>query len=819
MQKLTLMSIILFGLLFVTGCEKNANPMSSNTNEVSNTELNILAKKGGNGGGGAATTTSTSGETAYACNVDGTFAGYNETNDPDYGVYSYTLWAGKHNDAGTVTITNDDDYIYVTYNTNETADLKEVHVYVWEDLADIPTKRPAPGHADYVVEDIFSDAVTVTIPLSDIEDACGDTYYISTHAALVGNATDNDEAGSGDNAGETGYAGDSSSPDCFDATKGAWWGFVNFTVSCYYDLSGTAYEDSNNSGDMESGEDTFGGLTVTVTDENNTVVATATTAADGSYLVEHLAGGGDYTVTITDPSGDYLANENAGGFAVTDLSDDQTDVDFGFVPLYDVSGTVYVDGNNSGDLENGEAQLGGLTVTATDENGTVYTTTTNSDGSYTLENLPAAGDYTIVVTDPAGDYLANENAGGTTLNDLSGDTTDVDFGYVPLFDLYASFDVYGDLDCYSNTIITINGSEVSSLENQLPLTEYTVVATAYDNDGAVLVSEEVTITLVEDTSISLELGGWTCPVPPVEDCNECLDGELVSNGSFEDGMTGWVHSGVSGYGGNSIDLGNWAGAASDGSWVIDLVGTGTPAQGMQPGSVQQILCTEAGEDYVLTFDVKTNGSASLLVTIDGNSQTFSSNGSYTSYTVAFTASSSTTTIRLAADASWHYWYNNVFLDNVSIACGTGVVDPSTGVVDPPTGDDDFPTWGQDISHIILVFTADSNPNGGSSDNDGYYTIKIDEYNNSASNDIDDEINVFLTALVNKGLLIDGKYELLGSSIKGGLQITSFYSYGSYNSNGSSSDTPPSGIGITYNGTKDNEGNQPSIDVTINLNSL
>jgi hypothetical protein len=91
------------------------------------------------------------------------------------------------------------------------------------------------------------------------------------------------------------------------------------------------------------------------------------------------------------------------------------------------------------------------------------------------------------------------------------------------------------------------------------------------------------------------------------------------------------------------------------------------------GFIEQTVCTEPGEDYVLTFDLKTNGSASLVAVIDGNSQNFSSNGSYSSYTVAFTASSSATTIRLTTDGLYRYDQNNVFLDNVSIACGD--VDP------------------------------------------------------------------------------------------------------------------------------------------------
>ena len=81
-----------------------------------------------------------SGETAYTCHEDGDFVGY-EGECPSVGVYEYTLWAGKHNDAGTVRIWTDDSYLYVEYDTNDTADLREAHVYVWLNEEDIPDRR------------------------------------------------------------------------------------------------------------------------------------------------------------------------------------------------------------------------------------------------------------------------------------------------------------------------------------------------------------------------------------------------------------------------------------------------------------------------------------------------------------------------------------------------------------------------------------------------------------------------------------------------------------------------------------------------------
>ncbi len=475
-----------FGFLVIAcvmvACGDGKNPMGSAGDPM---PAMPAAKKGG----AAVATTSGGGgnETAYSSDAgSGTFAGYNETDCPDYGIAEYALWAGKTNNAGSVTITSDDENLYVTYNTNGTADLKEVHVYVWDDLNDIPDKRPAPGQAPYKAEDIYADSYTVVIPGTN---ACGETLYVSTHAALVADATDGDDDDDGTGAssdGETAYAGGSNTPDGFENGKGAWWGYVTYTVDCYYDISGTVYLDADDSGDMESGETGFEGIEVALKDADGNTVATTTTDENGDYLFEHLPEGGDYSVEV--------------------------------------------------------------------------------------------------VEGPAG-HIARENAGGADLDPLSDCEKDVDFGYFP--------------------------------------------------DG------------------------------PVDPCD---------------------------------------------------------------------------------------------------------------------------------------------LDPQAPGCGGG-------------GGEDFPSWAQAISHIILVFTVDSCPDCTGTDNDGYYTIKVDEWNDSGDRDLDNEIDAILAALEGEGLLVAGAYDLLGSSIKGGLQITSFYSYGSYNTNGEAADTPPTGIGITYDGTKANEGNQSSIDVVIDRSVL
>jgi hypothetical protein len=259
--------------------------------------------------------------------VSGDFAGYNETDNPDYGVYTYTLWAGKHNDAGTVTITNDDENILITVNTNSSADLGEIHVYLWNELSSIPSKRPAPGHADFVVENINADSYTLIIP-ADID--CGNTYYISVHAALIQNNTSNDEPGIGNNDGETAYAGNDESPADFNNQKGAWWGLVNYHVDCFFNISGNVYNDLNNNYMLNPGENGINTLEVILLDSDGNVVDISSSDADGNYLFEYVPGGIGYHVVVSEGPAGSVATENADGYSIALLDSDVTDVNFGF---------------------------------------------------------------------------------------------------------------------------------------------------------------------------------------------------------------------------------------------------------------------------------------------------------------------------------------------------------------------------------------------------------------------------------------------------------------------------------------------------------
>ena len=89
-----------------------------------------------------------------------------------------------------------------------------------------------------------------------------------------------------------------------------------------------------------------------------------------------------------------------------------------------LAGNVYVDGNNNGVKDSGEAGIGGvtLTLTGTDSQGAAVarTTTTQSSGAYVFSDLNA-GAYQVAETQPAG-YVDGKDAvgsaGGTLGNDL-----------------------------------------------------------------------------------------------------------------------------------------------------------------------------------------------------------------------------------------------------------------------------------------------------------------------------------------------------------------------------------------------------------------
>ena len=95
------------------------------------------------------------------------------------------LIAGQHINAGNVTVSNDDAYIYVTYNTENGYVLRETHLFVGgcEAIPVTNAGNPSPGQFPY--KNSHNDCTTFTyrVPISAIP--AGSCGCVAAHAALV----------------------------------------------------------------------------------------------------------------------------------------------------------------------------------------------------------------------------------------------------------------------------------------------------------------------------------------------------------------------------------------------------------------------------------------------------------------------------------------------------------------------------------------------------------------------------------------------------------------------------------------------------------
>ena len=157
--------------------------------------------------------------------------GPNNVTDLDCGI-SCPLIAGQSIDAGTVTVTNDDENLYVTvFSTYGFQQVDENIKMSIGDIAELPSKRPPAGHFDYKWTEVNGDGTpnthTFTIELEGLEfwDGKGNCesaetstpFYIILHADVL------TESGSS----ETAFGG------CIDPdTKGAWWYYMEYEAQC-----------------------------------------------------------------------------------------------------------------------------------------------------------------------------------------------------------------------------------------------------------------------------------------------------------------------------------------------------------------------------------------------------------------------------------------------------------------------------------------------------------------------------------------------------------------------------------------------------------
>ena len=114
----------------------------------------------------------------------------------------YTLYAGQTINAGTLTIWNDAETLYITYqitNPDPALAMNEIHLWAGTDLALCPetkTGNPKIGQFPYYASattsipagnPLLTDPLhySLQIPLADLGVTCDQTLYVAAHAAAL----------------------------------------------------------------------------------------------------------------------------------------------------------------------------------------------------------------------------------------------------------------------------------------------------------------------------------------------------------------------------------------------------------------------------------------------------------------------------------------------------------------------------------------------------------------------------------------------------------------------------------------------------------
>ena len=194
------------------------------------------------------------------------------------------------------------------------------------------------------------------------------------------------------------------------------------------EIGNYVWYDANGDGIQDAGEKGIPGISVLMTDENDVILSTTTTDANGMYLFTNAsvamgikyntdykvkialtdvqAFNGEISITTLLNTGTGKNDNHAvmiGDIATVEIttgSSGQTmlDVDFGFAPTATIGNTVWLDENANGIFDAGEEGIPNITVILRgSDNSIVGTTTTDVNGGYIFNDLPI-DNYTVEVS-------------------------------------------------------------------------------------------------------------------------------------------------------------------------------------------------------------------------------------------------------------------------------------------------------------------------------------------------------------------------------------------------------------------------------------
>ncbi|MCE5974032.1 hypothetical protein LZA78_11105, partial [Sinirhodobacter sp. WL0062] len=149
--------------------------------------------------------------------------------------------------------------------------------------------------------------------------------------------------------------------------------FYNFAE---FSVTGTKYEDMDGDGVIDAEDTPWAGVTIQILDDDDNVVASTVTAADGTWSFTGLdysyAG---YTVQEVLPDGSVQTLGTA-GYTITGTSGaDQTNLDFANFDKFDISGTKYEDMDGDGVIDAEDTPWAGVTIQILDDDDNVVAST------------------------------------------------------------------------------------------------------------------------------------------------------------------------------------------------------------------------------------------------------------------------------------------------------------------------------------------------------------------------------------------------------------------------------------------------------------
>ena len=208
-------------------------------------------------------------------------------------------------------------------------------------------------------------------------------------------------------------------------------------------LSGYVYNDGSDDGSRDPENPGIETVTITLTgtDTNGAVNSNTTTASDGSYSFPNLLPG-TYIITQTQPAGYDDHIDSVGQINSSNVGTLGNDVisnivlpaggigtEYNFADSNTaITGFVYVDANNDGIKDTGEAGIQGVTLTLTgtdsSSNAVNQVTTTDANGAYSFTGMLASNTsgYTVTETHPTawadGKDTVGDAGGSAAGNDL-----------------------------------------------------------------------------------------------------------------------------------------------------------------------------------------------------------------------------------------------------------------------------------------------------------------------------------------------------------------------------------------------------------------